>query len=407
MKVGVVKETYPGERRVALAPVNVPQLAKLGLEVVVEPGAGAAAGFPDQAYRDRGAHMAAGRDEVLAADLVLMVRALGANPHASKSDTQHLRAGQFLIAMCDPLGAPQAVQEAACAGATIFGLELIPRITRAQSMDVLSSMATIAGYRAVLLAAVELPKMFPLLMTAAGTVAAAKVFVIGAGVAGLQAIATARRLGAIVHAYDVRPAAREQIESLGGKFVAMELEAGEAEDRGGYAKELDEAFYQRQRELMARVAAESDVIITTASIPGKSAPRLITEAAVAGMAPGSVIIDLAAERGGNCELTQADERVVAHGVTILGPTNLPSEAPYDASQMYANNVVRFVQNLVKKGEVVLNFEDEVLRDTCLTHGGEVRNVRVRESLGLTESLPGPAPGGSISAGPEGVADAKS
>jgi NAD(P) transhydrogenase subunit alpha len=381
MKVGVVKETYPGERRVALAPPNVAQLAKLGLEVLVEPGAGTAAGFLDEAYRQRGATLAADRAEVFAADLVLMVRALGANPQLGKNDVSQLRAGQVVIAMCDPLGEPQAVQDAAGRGATIFGLELIPRITRAQSMDVLSSMATIAGYRAVLLAAIELPKMFPLMMTAAGTLAAARIFVIGAGVAGLQAIATARRLGGIVQAYDVRPACREQVESLGGKFVALELQAGDAEDKGGYAKTMDEAFYQKQRELMARVAAESDVIITTASIPGKPSPRLITEAAVTGMAPGSVIVDLAAERGGNCELTRADERVIAHGVTILGPTNLPSETPQHASQMYANNVAKFVANLAPEGQVHLNLDDEIIRDTLLTRDGQVVHPRLRDLLG--------------------------
>jgi NAD(P) transhydrogenase subunit alpha len=316
-----------------------------------------------------------------------MVRALGANPQFGKSDVERLRSGQYLVAMCDPLGAPEGVQQAAATGATVFGLELIPRITRAQSMDVLSSMATIAGYRAVLLAAIELPKMFPLLMTAAGTLSAARIFVIGAGVAGLQAIATARRLGGVVQAYDVRPATREQIESLGGKFVAMELAAGDAEDKGGYAKAMDEEFYQKQRELMARVAAESDVIITTASIPGKPSPRLITEAAVAGMAPGSVIIDLAAERGGNCELTRADERVVAHGVTILGPTNLPSETPQHASQMYANNVAKFVANLVADGQVNLNLDDEIIRDTLLTRDGQVANPRLRDLLQLPATSP--------------------
>jgi NAD(P) transhydrogenase subunit alpha len=351
------------------------------LEVLVEPGAGTAAGFLDEAYRQRGATLAADRAEVFAADLVLMVRALGANPQLGKNDVSQLRAGQVVIAMCDPLGEPQAVQDAAGRGATIFGLELIPRITRAQSMDVLSSMATIAGYRAVLLAAIELPKMFPLMMTAAGTLAAARIFVIGAGVAGLQAIATARRLGGIVQAYDVRPACREQVESLGGKFVALELQAGDAEDKGGYAKTMDEAFYQKQRELMARVAAESDVIITTASIPGKPSPRLITEAAVTGMAPGSVIVDLAAERGGNCELTRADERVIAHGVTILGPTNLPSETPQHASQMYANNVAKFVANLAPEGQVHLNLDDEIIRDTLLTRDGQVVHPRLRDLLG--------------------------
>ncbi len=382
MKVAVLKETYPGERRVALVPANIAQLQKLGLEVVVEAGAGAAAGFPDEAYVQRGAQVANTRAEAATAEILLMVRALGANPSAVSQDLSLFRTGQYLVATCDPLGAPALVQDAAASGATFFGLELVPRITRAQSMDVLSSMATVAGYRAVLLAAMELPKMFPLMMTAAGTVAAARVFVIGAGVAGLQAIATARRLGGVVHGYDVRPACREQVESLGAKFVEMDLPTADAEDKGGYAKAMGEDFYQRQREFLAKIAAESDVIITTAAIPGKPSPRLITAAAVAGMAPGSVIVDLAAERGGNCELTQADQRVTAHGVTILGPTNLASEAPYHASQMFSNNVVRFLQNMVKDGAVALNLDDEIIRDTRLTHAGEVVNPRLRDLLGL-------------------------
>ncbi len=387
MKVAVLKETYPGERRVALTPANVGQLQKLGLEVVVEAGAGVAAGFPDEAYVRSGAQVVNSRAEAAAAEILLLVRVLGANPEMASQDIALFRPGQTVIATCDPLGFPSLAQDAAPSGATIFGLELVPRITRAQSMDVLSSMATVAGYRAVLLAAIELPKMFPLLMTAAGTVAAARVFVVGAGVAGLQAIATARRLGAVVQAYDVRPACREQVESLGAKFAEMDLPTADAEDQGGYAKALGEEFYQRQRAFLAEIAAESDVIITTAAIPGKPSPRLITEAAVTAMAPGSVIVDLAAERGGNCELTKANERVTAHGVTILGPTNLASEAPYHASQMFSNNVVRFLQNLVKDGAINLNLDDEIIRDTRLTFGGEVVNPRLRDLLGLPPLAP--------------------
>jgi NAD(P) transhydrogenase subunit alpha len=293
-----------------------------------------------------------------------------------------MRKGQFVLGMCDPLGEPKAVAEIATTGASLFALELIPRTTRAQAMDVLSSMATIAGYRAVLLAAVELPKIFPLLMTAAGTLTAARVYIIGAGVAGLQAIATARRLGAVVRAYDVRPAVREQVESLGGKFVELPLETAGAEGQGGYAKAQDEEFYRRQRELMAQVVAESDVVITTAAIPGKPSPLLITAEAVAGMQPGSVIVDLAAERGGNCALTKADERVASGGVTILGPTNLPSEVPQHASQMFSGNVTNFLLNLVKKGEVVLNCDDPIIRETLAAHDGQVAHPRLRELLGL-------------------------
>ncbi len=382
LRIAVLKETYPKERRVALIPASVPALQKLGAEVLVEAGAGQSAGFSDDHYAARGAKIINARRDLFDAEILLQVRALGANPIEGVADRAHLRRGQILIATCDPLGEPGAVQEAAATGASVFGLELIPRITRAQSMDVLSSMATIAGYRAVLMAAIELPKMFPMLMTAAGTLSAARVFVIGAGVAGLQAIATARRLGGIVHGYDVRPACREQVESLGAKFVEMDLGATDAEDKGGYAKALGEEFYQKQRQLMAKIAAESDVVITTAAIPGKPSPRLITAEAVAQMTPGSVIVDLAAERGGNCELTQADQRVVAHGVTILGPTNLPSDAPFHASQMFSNNVVRFLQNLVKNGVVNLNLEDEIIRETRLTHDGEVVNARLRDVLGI-------------------------
>ena len=383
MKVAVVKETFPGERRVGLVPASVPLLIKAGLDVLVESRAGEAAGFADQLYLDKGAKIAATRDDAFGAEIIVQVRSLGANRKAGREDLSRLRSGQVLLGMCDPLGEPGAVDEIAKTGATLFALELIPRTTRAQSMDVLSSMATIVGYRAVLLAAMELPKVFPMLMTAAGTLNAAKAFVIGAGVAGLQAIATAKRLGAVVRAYDVRPACREQVESVGGKFVELPLEAGDAQDKGGYAKQQGEEFYKKQRELMAKVVGESDVVITTAAIPGKPSPLLITAEAVAGMNAGSVIVDLAAERGGNCALTKADERVVAHGVTILGPTNLASDAPTHASQMFSANVNSLLQHIVKAGKLELNREDEIIRDTMATHDGQITNARIREALGTT------------------------
>jgi NAD(P) transhydrogenase subunit alpha len=382
MHVGILKETFPGERRVALVPADLPKLAKAGLGVIVEPGAGLAAGFTDEAYAEKGAQLAYSREGAFAAEIVLQVRTLGMNREAGRSDLPFLRAGQVVIGLADPLGEPQAAQDVAATGATLFALELIPRTTRAQSMDVLSSMATLAGYRAVLLAAVELPKIFPLLMTAAGTLTAAKVFVVGVGVAGLSAIATARRLGAVVRAYDVRPACREQVESLGAKFVELPLETADAQDRGGYAKAQDEAFYRRQRELLGDVVADSDVVITTAAIPGKPSPLLVTAEAVARMRPGSAIVDLAAERGGNCELTKADERIQAHGVTILGPTNLAGEMPQHASQMYSANATAFLQHLVKKGELQLNCDDEIVRETLAAHEGQVAHPRLRSLLSL-------------------------
>jgi len=382
MKVAVVKETFPGEKRVALIPSNMPQLAKAGLDVVVETGAGEAAGFADEDYQDKGAEIVQDRATTFDSEVVLQVRCLGANPNEGRADLELMRSGQVVVGMCDPLGEPQAVQEVAGTGASLFSLELIPRITRAQSMDVLSSMATIAGYRAVTLAAMELPKMFPMLMTAAGTISPARVFVIGAGVAGLQAIATGKRLGGVVHAYDVRPACREQVESLGGRFVELQLEAGESEDKGGYAKAMDEDFYRKQRELMADVVSESDVVITTAAIPGKKSPLLITRDAVERMTPGGVIVDLAAERGGNCEVSEPDQRVIYAGVAVLGPTNLPSEVPYHASQMFSNNVTKFLLNMVKDGQAEVNVEDEIIRDTLVASDGEVANPRLRELLGL-------------------------
>jgi NAD(P) transhydrogenase subunit alpha len=376
MNVAVLRETAPGEHRVALVPNNVSQLEKAGVQVIVETGAGDAAGYSDDRYMEKGATIAGSALEACSADLLLAVRGLGANPAGGP----RLRSPQVLIAMCDPLGSPQAIRDAAASGATVFSLEMIPRITRAQSMDVLSSMATVAGYRAVLRAAIELPKLFPMMMTAAGTLTAAKAFVIGVGVAGLQAIATARKLGAVVQAWDVRPDCREQVESLGAKFVELQLSTGGAQDQGGYAKDLGEEFYRRQREAMAKVVAQCDVVISTAAIPGKRSPLLITRQAVAGMQPGSVIVDLAAERGGNCECTQPDQRVVEHGVVILGPTNLPAEAPFHASQMFSNNVTKFLLHLIKNGNLDVNLEDEIISGTMVAQAGEVTHPRVKDLL---------------------------
>ncbi|HUT93523.1 MAG TPA: Re/Si-specific NAD(P)(+) transhydrogenase subunit alpha [Thermoguttaceae bacterium] len=382
MLVAVARESLPGENRVALVPASVPALAKAGLEVIVESSAGQAAGYPDEAYAESGAKVVASRAEALAADVVVQVRAAGANPEAGRADLERLRRGQVVIGMCDPLAAPQAAREVAARGVTLFALELLPRITRAQSMDVLSSMATVSGYRAVLLAATHLPKMFPMLMTAAGTVRPAKVFVMGAGVAGLQAIATARRLGAVVSANDIRPAVAEQVESLGAKFVQLDLDTGAAEDKGGYAKEMGEEFLRRQRELIARVVAESDVVITTAAVPGKKAPTLVTAEMVSGMAPGSVIVDLAAERGGNCELTRPGETVVSGGVSILGPTNPASDVPYHASQMYAKNISTFLLHLVHDGRLKIDLDDEITRETLIARDGHVVHPQICELLGI-------------------------
>ena len=382
MIVGVVKESFPGEARVGLVPAGVQQLTRAELEVLVEPGAGTDAGYDDASYTDKGATLAADRADVWRrADVVLQVRALGANPEEGRADLERMRPGQAVIATCEPLTEHEATKAVAATGATLFSMEMMPRITRAQSMDILSSMATIAGYKAVVLAADALPKLFPMMMTAAGTLAAARVFVVGAGVAGLQAIASARRLGAVVHAYDVRPVVREQVESLGGKFVELELETDTAEDAGGYAKELGEDFYTKQREMMLTVVAESDVVITTAAIPGKKAPILVTREMVEGMHRGSVVVDLAAERGGNCELTVPGERIDHNGVTILGPLNIPSDVPYHASQMYSKNVTTFLLHLVKDGELVVDLDDEITKGTLITRDGAVVHERVLETQG--------------------------
>jgi len=371
MIAGVVKETFPGEKRVALVPANIAQLRKAGIEVLLETQAGSDAGYPDSDYESKGVKIARNRAEVFSsADIVMFVRGLGANPEAGKSDLELMRKGQVLVGLFEPLSEPESVETLAEKGVTAFSMELMPRITRAQSMDTLSSMATIAGYRAVLLAAEALPKMFPMMMTAAGTIAPAHVFVVGAGVAGLQAIASAKRMGAVVQAYDVRPAVKEQVESLGGKFVEMELDTGDAETKSGYAKEMGEDFLKKQREMMTRVVAENDVVITTAAIPGKKAPILVTADMVKGMKPGSVIVDLAAERGGNCELTKAGETVVENEVRILGPANMPAEVPYHASQMYSKNLTNFMALLVKDGNLQLDSDDEIIRATMITRDGK-------------------------------------
>lgn len=376
MNIVVPAETTSGERRVALVPAGVAALTKKSLHVKVQQGAGAAAGFLDEAYREAGAEVIPDRGELLTMGEVVLQVHTSTDP----ADLDPLPEAAVVIGMADPLGNPATIQEYANRKLTLFALELLPRITRAQSMDVLSSMATIAGYEAVLVAATKLPKLFPLLMTAAGTLAPAKVLVIGTGVAGLQAIATARRLGAVVHAYDVRPAAREQIESLGASAVQLDLATDDAEDRGGYAKALSPEQEERQRAQLAGVVAECDVVITTAAIPGKPSPLLVTEDAVRRMRPGSVIVDLAAERGGNCALTKADEPVEAHGVTILGPTNLPSLAPLHASQMYSKNLTNFLGLITKEGRLQLNLEEQIVKETLATHAGKITNERLQTLL---------------------------
>ncbi len=391
MIVGTVSETFPGERRVALVPNVIPSLTKAGWTVLIEAGAGDEAGFADKSYQDKGAEIAKTRADVFQrADVILQVRGYGANLEKGKDDLALMKSDQVVLATFDPLTSLDAVKETAAKGISLFAMELIPRITRAQSMDMLSSMATIAGYRAVLLAAQNLNKMFPMMMTAAGTIAPARVFIIGAGVAGLQAIATSRRLGAQVDAYDLRPAVKEQVMSLGAKFVEMDLEGDNAEDKGGYAKAMGEEFYRKQRELMTRVVADTDVVITTAAIPGKKAPLLITEDMVKAMPSGSVIIDLAAERGGNCELTKPGETVVAHGVRIVGPLNLASDIPYHASQMYSKNLATLLLHLTKDGAIDLNVEDEIIAETMVTHKKEVCHPRIKEIMNPGTKNPDPA-----------------
>ncbi len=381
--VGVPKESFPGERRVALVPLVIPNLAKAGIEVVIEQGAGLEAGFPDAAYTEKGAKILPDRAAVFAqADIITQVLCYGSNDRTGRADTPLMRRNQVLIGFLRPLGSKEIVQEIAATGISSFAVELMPRTTRAQAMDALSSMATVCGYKSIIIGADTLPKLFPMMTTAAGTITPARVLIIGCGVAGLQAIATAKRLGAVVSAYDLRPAVKEQVQSLGGRFVELPIEAKDAQDSRGYATAQDETFYARQRELLGRVVAESDVVITAAVVPGKKSPVLVTAQMVQGMQPGSVIVDLAAERGGNCELTRSEEIISVNGVTIIGRINLASTVPYHASQMYAKNLTAFLTLIVKKGQLDLNVQDEIIRETWLTRGGDIVQPRVREFFQL-------------------------
>ena len=375
--VGVPSEMHPGERRVALVPDVTHSLQGKGVQVLVQAGAGAQAGFPDEAYIERGAEIVEREPLFRRAGVILQVRTHGADA-AAATDLSLLRPGQVVIGLSNPLTAGARLQALAETGIRLLAMELMPRITRAQSMDALSSMATIAGYKAALLAASELPRIFPLMMTAAGTLAPARVLIIGASVAGLQAIATSRRLGAKVSAYDVRPAVKEQVQSLGADFVELDLDTADAEDTGGYARAQDEAFYQQQRQELGKIVEQSDVVISTAAIPGQKSPLLITVDAVRGMQPGSVIVDLAAEYGGNCEVSRVDEVVVEAGVTVLGPSNLPATVPAHASQMYAHNIATFLQHLRDgdSGRLDIDLEDEITAATLVTQGGVIVHPRL-------------------------------
>ena len=381
MIVAIPKETFPGENRVALVPANTRALAKAGVEIAVESGAGVGALQQDEAYISQGAKVEDDRAWLLSrADTVLMVRGPGADSDFPQSDLDALRPGAALIAFLEPLAEPELMKSLAGRNLTLFAMDLIPRVTRAQQMDTLSSMATLAGYKAVLLAAQAVPRMFPLMMTAAGTLTSAKVFVIGAGVAGLQAIATARRLGAVVEAYDLRPTVKEQVESLGARFIELDRKADEAETSGGYAREQTDDFYRVQRELLSAHLAKSDVVITTAAVPGKRAPILISRDIFENLRPGSVVIDLAAEKGGNCSLTKPGEQTVVDGVTIIGPINLPSQVPLHASQMYSKNITTFLRFLLKDGGLNVDTSDEIIRESLVAHGGRLVNPAVLKAL---------------------------
>jgi NAD(P) transhydrogenase subunit alpha len=383
--VGVLRETFPGERRVALVPRQCEALRKAGFDCIVETSAGIEAGYPDEAYVSRGARFGNRTDVFSEADVIAQVRCLGANTQEGYADVELLRPGQIVVGFGEPLTSLKQDSDLAGAGVSFFALELMPRITRAQSMDALSAMATISGYRAVLLGAMHLPKMFPMLMTAAGTITPAKVFVLGAGVAGLQACATARRLGAVVCAYDLRPVVKEQVESVGAKFIMLNIESQGAEEKSGYAKAMDESFYRRQRELLTEVLREQDVVITTAAVPGRKSPILITAEMVDAMCPGSVLVDIAAERGGNCELTRPGETYVHNGVTITGPVNLPSAIPYHASQMLSANISSFLKLLVNAGAIKINLDDEIIRETLVAHEGKIVHPRVSELFAASQS----------------------
>lgn len=389
MIIGVPKEIFPGEKRVALVPTVLPSLTKVGFEVIIEAGAGLAAGYSDADYTAKGGKILPTRAEVFkSADIIAQVLCYGSNDRTGRDDLQLLRKGQYLVGFLRPLGDLKIIQEIAGTGAIALAMELMPRITRAQSMDVLSSMATVCGYKAVLMAADTLPRLCPMLTTAAGTVTPARIFVIGAGVAGLQAIATARRLGAVASAYDLRPAVKEQIQSLGGRFIELPLETQDAEDKRGYAKQQDEAFYKRQRELLGRVVAESDVVITAAVVPGRKPPVLVTREMVESMAPGSVVVDLAAERGGNCEVTVSNQVSVHKGVNIIGIINLASTVPFHSSQLYARNVTNYLSHMFKGGKNEPDLNDEITRETILTRNGEIASARVRDFFKLPAAAAG-------------------
>jgi len=391
VNVGCPKESFPGETRVALSPAVVPAIEKLGLKVVVESGAGLASGYTDVAYKEAGATVGT-RADAFGTEIVAQVRAVGAYESSASADLGSLRAGQVVVGLCNCLAEPEPMKALAERKVITFAMELVPRITRAQSMDVLSSQASIAGYKAVLLAANELPKLFPMMSTAAGTIQPAKVLVMGAGVAGLQAIATARRLGAVVSAYDIRSAVKEQIESLGAKFVELDLPTEDMETSGGYAKEQSEEFLAKQREALGKVIAENDVIITTAQVPGKKAPVLVTEEMVAGMSQGSVIVDLAAEQGGNCAVTVEGQTITTgNGVRVIGPKNVPGTVQKDASQVYAKNIATFLKEIAPEGQLVLDPENQVITDTLVTNEGDIANNRVREILGMAPLAPPAAP----------------
>ena len=378
MNVVVLRETQPGEARTALMPESIKKLVDLKCAVLVERGAGLAAARTDDDYRNVGAEVSTDRDALLAAADVLAVV-----NRPTAEDFARMKNGAVTIGFLRPLDEPSAILPAVDRGITTFSVELIPRITRAQAMDALSSMATVAGYKAVVIGAAHIPRMFPLLMTAAGTVPPARVLVLGAGVAGLQAIATARRLGAVVEGYDVRAAAGEQVKSLGAKFLEVDLGGIKTEDAGGYAVELSEEAMNRGRALIAEHAKTADVVITTAQVPGRRAPLLVTEEAVNGMKRGSIIIDLAGSTGGNCELSQADVTVERDGVTILAPTNLPATVPVHASQLYSRNITSFLSLLIKNGELQIDLNDDVVGPSCVTHQGQIVNQRVAASLSAT------------------------
>lgn len=387
MKISVVRESAPDEARVALVPGDVAALVKAGATVAVETGAGLACGFPDADYVERGAQMGS-RSEVLSgADVLCSVRqaaALGTTEGADGTDDlAALPEGALVVGQLNPYEAHPGFTRMAERKLNAISLEKIPRITRAQSMDVLSSQANLAGYRAVLMAAMELPKIFPMMMTAAGTVVPARIFIVGVGVAGLQAIATAKRLGAVVSAYDIRPAVREQVESLGARFVELDLDTGESETSGGYAREMDEEFYRKQREKMLEVLAETDVAITTAAIPGRKAPTLITTEMVEAMKPGSVVIDLAAERGGNCELTRAGETVAHKGVRVVGPTNVAAGLAHHASQLFSRNVATLLKELITDGKLVLDTSDEIVAATLVVADGRATSGDIADAIGIT------------------------